>query len=115
MHVCNCNESAVCTCGAATQERSPPPGVVLHSQLEVGESNGDEGCHNDEDDEDDEEDGVDGVHLVAPHAGKDVVQLNVDGAEGQETYNIQPTSSVRSSRGQSSYVLSSTDWSHSQG
>ena len=50
-----------------------PPPVVLHRQLEVCERDGDEGGHNDEDDEDDEEDGVDGVHLVAPHAGKDVV------------------------------------------
>ena len=58
--------------------------MILHSQLEVGEGNGDEGCDNDEDDEDDEEDGVDGVDLVAPHAGKDVVQLYVDGAERQE-------------------------------
>ena len=58
--------------------------MILHSQLEVGEGNGDEGCHNDEDDEDDEEDGVDCVDLVAPHAGKDVVQLYVDGAERQE-------------------------------
>ena len=58
--------------------------MVLHSQLEVGEGNGDEGCDDDEDDEDDEEDGVDGVDLVAPHAGEDVVQLNVDGAERKE-------------------------------
>ncbi|KAA6422099.1 MAG: hypothetical protein FRX49_07850 [Trebouxia sp. A1-2] len=50
----------------------------------VGQGNGNEGCDNDEDDEDDEEDGVDGVDLVAPHAGKDVVQLYVDGAERQE-------------------------------
>ena len=72
------------TCGASTQEGSPPPGMVLDCQLEVGEGNGDESCDNDKDDEDDEEDGVDGVHLVAPHAGKDVVQLNVDGTEWQE-------------------------------
>ncbi len=52
--------------------------------MEVGQGNGDEGCDNDEDDEDNEEDGVDGVDLVAPHAGKDVVQLYVDGAERQE-------------------------------
>ena len=58
--------------------------MVLHRQLEVGQCDGDEGRDDDEDDEDDEEDGVDGVHLVAPHAGKDVVQLYVDGAEWQE-------------------------------
>ena len=58
--------------------------MVLHRQLEVGERDRDERGHDDEDDEDDEEDGVDGVHLVAPHARKDVVELDVDGAEGQE-------------------------------
>ena len=78
------SSGGVLTSRAPAQEGSPPPGVVLHCQLEVGQGNGDEGGDNDEDDEDDEEDGVDGVHLVAPHAGKDVVQLNVDGAEGQE-------------------------------
>ena len=62
----------------------PPPLVVLNGQLEVGERDGDEGGDDDEDDEDDEEDGVDGVDLVAPHRSKDVVQLDVDGAEGQE-------------------------------
>lgn len=72
------------TCGAATHEGAPPPSVVLHGQLEVGEGDGDEGGDDDQDDEDDEEDGVDGVHLVAPNAGKDVVQLDVDGGEGQE-------------------------------
>ena len=61
------------TCGATTYKGAPPPGVILHRQLEVGQSYSDESCHNDEDDEDNEEDGVDGVHLVPPHAGKDVV------------------------------------------
>ena len=72
------------TCGSTTHEGAPPPPVVFYCELEVGEGYGDKGCDNDEDDEDNEEDGVDGVDLVAPHAGKDVVQLNVDGAEGQE-------------------------------
>ena len=76
------------TCGASTHEGSPPPSVVLNCQLEVGERNGDEGRDNDKDDEDDEEDGVDGVHLVAPHAGKDVVQLNVDGTEWQKACSM---------------------------
>ena len=80
-------DHCMCTCGAATKERSPPPAVVFHCQLEVGQGDGDEGCDNDKDDEDDEEDGVDGVHLVAPHAGKDVVQLNIDGTERQEPCN----------------------------
>ncbi len=72
------------TSGATAHEGAPPPSVVLDCQLEVGERDGDEGRHDDQDDEDDEEDGVDGVHLVAPHAGKDVVELDVDGGEGQE-------------------------------
>ena len=80
------------TSGTTTQEGSPPPSMVFHCQLEVGEGNGDEGCDNDKDDEDNEEDGVDGVDLVAPHAGKDIVQLNVDGAEWQEAcmFAMQP-------------------------
>ena len=63
--------------------------MVLHCQLEVGQGNGNEGGDDDEDDEDDEEDGVDGVDLVAPDAGKDVVQLNIDGAEWQEPCSAQ--------------------------
>ena len=51
------------TCGAATEEGAPPPAVVFHCQLEVGQSDGDEGRHNDQDDEHDAQDGVDGVHL----------------------------------------------------
>ena len=51
------------TCGAATQEGTPPPAVILHSQLEVGQRDCDEGRHNHKDYEDDAEDGVDRVHL----------------------------------------------------
>ena len=72
------------TCGAPTEEGPPPPCMVLHCQLKVGEGNCDEGRDNNKNDEDNEEDGVDGVHLVAPHAGKNVVQLDVDGTEGQK-------------------------------
>ena len=72
------------TCRATAHEGAPPPSVVLDCQLEVGEGDGDEGCDDDQDDEDDEQDGVYGVNLVAPHAGKDVIQLDVDGREGQE-------------------------------
>ena len=53
--------------------------MVLHCQLEVGQRNGDEGSHNVQDDEHNEQDGPDGVDLVAPHAGKDIVQLDIDG------------------------------------
>ena len=61
------------TCASTAEEAAPPPPVVFNRQLEVGEGNSDEGGHNKEDDEHNEEDAVDGVHLVAPHAGKDVV------------------------------------------
>ena len=72
------------TGGSPAQKGSPPPRVVLNSQLKVGERNGDEGCHYEQDDEDDEQDGIDRVHFVTPHAGKDVVQLNVYSTEWQE-------------------------------
>jgi hypothetical protein len=52
--------------------------------LEVGERHGDESCDDDEDYENDEQYGVDGVHLVAPYAGKYVVELDVNGREGQK-------------------------------
>ena len=58
--------------------------MILHRQLEVGQGYGDEGRHYQQNDEDNEENGIDGVHFMAPHTGKDVVQLNVDGAEWQE-------------------------------
>ena len=38
----------------------------------------------DEHDEGHGEDLEEGVHAVAPHAGEDVVQLDVDGGEGEE-------------------------------
>jgi hypothetical protein len=69
---------------ASTHEAAPPPAVVLYGQLEVGEGHSDEGSHHDQNQEHNEQDGVDCVHLVAPDAGKDVVQLDVDGTEGQE-------------------------------
>ena len=64
---------------ASSSARSRPraPAVVLHRQLEVGERDGDERGDEDEDDVDNEQDGPDDVNLVAPHAGKDVVQLGL--------------------------------------
>ncbi len=53
------------TGGAATHEGPPPPSVVFHSQLEVGQCDCDEGRHNQEDKEHYEEDGVDRIHLQA--------------------------------------------------
>ena len=61
------------TCASATDEAAPPPSVILDCQLEVGERDSDERGHDKQNDEYDEEDAVDGVHLVPPHAGKNVV------------------------------------------
>ena len=67
----------------AAEHRPPPPLVVLHRQLEVRQRDGDERGDDDQDDEDDEQDAVNRVHLVAPHAGEDVVELDVYSGEGQ--------------------------------
>jgi 2-polyprenyl-6-methoxyphenol hydroxylase-like FAD-dependent oxidoreductase len=62
----------------------PPPAVVLRRELEIRQPDRNKGGDDDEDDKHDEQDAVDRVDLVPPHAGEDVVQLDVDGAEGQE-------------------------------
>jgi hypothetical protein len=62
----------------------PPPAVVLRCELEVRQPDRDERRDDDEDDKHDEQDAINRVDLVAPHAGEDVVQLDVDGAERQE-------------------------------
>ena len=41
--------------GGAVEEGAPPPLVVLHGELEVGEADGDAGGDGDEDDEDEEQ------------------------------------------------------------
>lgn len=63
----------------------PPPVVVLGGKLEISQSDGDKGGDYEENNEDDEQDAVYGVNPVTPHAGKDVIKLNVYGAERQET------------------------------
>ena len=63
----------------------PPPLVVFDGELEVCQRDGDERGDDDEDDEDNEEDGVDGVDLVPPNRRENVIQLDVDGTEGEET------------------------------
>ena len=69
---------------ASAHDASPPPPVVLHRKLEVRQRDGDEARHDNEDEEHDEQDRVDRVHLVSPHGREDVVQLDVDSAEGKE-------------------------------
>lgn len=59
------------------------------SYLEVDERDGDEGGDDEEHDEGQEEDAEERVDLVAPDGVEDVVQLDVDGAEGQEAGHEQ--------------------------
>jgi hypothetical protein len=58
--------------------------MVLNRKLEVRQNNGDCRSDDEQDAEDHEKNGEDCEVLVPPHAHKDVVQLNVDGAERQE-------------------------------
>ncbi len=60
---------------SAAGERAPPPPVVLHGQLEVGEGDGDARRHDDENQEDESENSPERVGVVAPHGRVDVVQL----------------------------------------
>ena len=69
---------------SSIDEGGPPPPVVLPGELEVEQGHRDEGRHNDEQGEGEQQDPEEGVDLVAPHAGEDVVQLDVDGREGEE-------------------------------
>lgn len=58
--------------------------MVLDCQLEVRERDGNERGNDEEDAEHDEHDVVDRKVLVAPHACEDVVEFDVDRAEGEE-------------------------------
>ena len=69
----------------AVDKGGPPPLMVLAGQLEVQKGDGDEGRHDHQKDEGKEKDTEQSVDLVSPHGGKDVVQLDVDGREGEET------------------------------
>jgi hypothetical protein len=63
----------------------PPPLMVLNSKLEVCEGYRDKRSHNDEDDEDNEQYAIDSINFVTPHTCKNVVELNVDCTERQES------------------------------
>mmetsp|Transcript_712 Transcript_712/g.2136 ORF Transcript_712/g.2136 Transcript_712/m.2136 type:complete len:229 (+) Transcript_712:183-869(+) len=69
---------------AAREHRAPPPTMVLNGELEIGKGDGDEGGDDYEHDEGDEQDAIQGIELMAPHRREDIMQLNVDGREGQE-------------------------------
>mmetsp|Transcript_25200 Transcript_25200/g.60609 ORF Transcript_25200/g.60609 Transcript_25200/m.60609 type:complete len:208 (-) Transcript_25200:892-1515(-) len=66
-------------------EGAPPPSMVFPRQLEVQQRHADEGRDDDEEDEGEEEDAKEGVDLVSPHGREDVMELDVDGREGQES------------------------------
>ena len=51
------------TSRTTAHERAPPPLMVFHGQLEIGQRNADEGGHDDKDDEHDQQDAGDGVHF----------------------------------------------------
>lgn len=61
--------------------------MVFARQLEVKQCNGDESSDNDQQTECHEEDSKKSVDLVAPHRSKDVVELDVNRREGQESSN----------------------------
>merc|ERR1719218_486762 len=69
---------------AAAEEGTPPPAVVLRSELEVDEANDNAGANHREEGEDDEEDPEERVHLVAPHGREQEMELDADCAEGEE-------------------------------
>ena len=66
-------------CGASTaQHRSPPPLVVFRGELEVRQAHRHECRDEDENDEYDEQHAVNCIHLVSPHRGEDVEELDVN-------------------------------------
>lgn len=71
--------------GATVEEGVPPPPIVLHAQLEVGECNRDARRDDEQNDEHEAEDAKQLIGTAAPHAVEDVEQFNVDGAERQES------------------------------
>mmetsp|Transcript_3028 Transcript_3028/g.4854 ORF Transcript_3028/g.4854 Transcript_3028/m.4854 type:complete len:310 (-) Transcript_3028:540-1469(-) len=70
--------------GAPAEERAPPPPVILQRQLEVDQRHSDEAGDHQQQQEGQEEDPEERVDLVAPDGGENVVQLDVDGREGQK-------------------------------
>lgn len=61
--------------------------MIFPRQLEVEQRHADERRHDNEEDERKEEDAKQGVNLMTPHRRKDVMQLDVNRTEGQESRN----------------------------
>jgi len=59
--------------------------MILHSKLKVCQCNGDKSRYNDEDDEDNEKNAVDGIDFVTPNTGENIIELNIDRTEWEET------------------------------
>mmetsp|Transcript_69164 Transcript_69164/g.175795 ORF Transcript_69164/g.175795 Transcript_69164/m.175795 type:complete len:423 (+) Transcript_69164:94-1362(+) len=70
--------------GDASAEGPPPPPVVLGVQVEVGEEHGHRTGHQQKHGECKQKDAVERINAGTPNGIEDVVQLNVDGTEGQE-------------------------------
>lgn len=66
-------------------DRSPPPSIVLGSELEIGERNGNTRGDTQEDEEDNAENAVQSVLLSAPQSRENIVEFNGYGREGQKT------------------------------
>lgn len=72
----------------STEDGSPPPPVVLRSQLEVGESHRYTGSHTQEDDEYHTKDPVQGVLLASPKCREDVVHFHANGTGWEKRYRL---------------------------
>ena len=68
------------TYSPCTEDRPPPPAVVLCGQLEVGQGHGDAGGDRQENTIHHKQDAVQCVLFTSPQGGKNVVQLHRDGA-----------------------------------
>ena len=95
-------------------EGTPPPSMVFPRQLEVKQCHTDKGSDNNKKDEGEEKDTEKGIDLVSPHGCKDVMKLNVDSRERQESRNdhLEETSSVpRNLGGDLTLYLCCAGWS----
>lgn len=70
------------SCEARRKERSPPPVVVLRTQMEIAQQNGSLRTSDNQNDKYQEEETKHVVHLVGPNRGKNKEELNEDTAEG---------------------------------
>lgn len=69
---------------AGSEERPPPPVIVLGAEVEIGQEDGGLGAGHDQDDEDEEEKAEHVVGLMRPDAVQNEEKLDEDAAEGQD-------------------------------